>query len=266
MASNQYRYQLPPDTLVTYMGGNALTHAAQASIVPWLESGATAFANAYFGIGGPGAFNTSPSGTSVTIFTPANSGASGVAITTDYFGGSNVNMNGSPINTYEARAHQCTFFATSNSMPTTFSTSPRNVYPPFSPTTETQVGSYIELHQALTELHNLDDDDWKIQTPVYFASVQVAATLLEYDIPKPAVFTHGTKSVVFNWSGQDVDLYLTVSKNRLSVLVSSAEGIEYRTEFSADSGDDTNRFFAALGSVRFIAAPEAPVTATASDK
>jgi hypothetical protein len=122
----------------------------------------------------------------------------------------------------------------------------------------TQAGSYAELHQALAELHALDDDDdWKIQTPVYHASLQVAATLIDYAIPKPKVFTHGPKSVVFNWTGSTVDLYLTISKSRLSLLVSSAEGIDYRTEFSADSGEATNRFFSALRSTRLIAASEA---------
>jgi hypothetical protein len=121
----------------------------------------------------------------------------------------------------------------------------------------TQVETYVELHQALTELHYLNEDaDWKIQTQVYWASLQVAAALVQNDIPKPGVFTHGPKSVVFNWTGNDLDLYLTVSKGRLSVLVSSADGIEYRGELSADNGEATNRFFSALHSTQLLSPPE----------
>src|SRR5947209_18407694 len=91
------------------------------------------------------------------------------------------------------------------------------------PASESQVTSYAELNDALVDMHNLDDDgDWKIQTPVYSASVQVAAALMQYGIPRPGVFTHGPKSVVFNWSQDDINLYLTVSQRKLSILVSSA--------------------------------------------
>jgi hypothetical protein len=132
---------------------------------------------------------------------------------------------------------------------------------------EIKTTSYSELHQALTELHGLsDNDDWKIETPVYCASLQVAASLIEHNVPTPGVFTHGSKSVVFNWSGADVDLYLTVSKTRLSVLVSSPHGIELRTEISGASGDDTSRFFSALSSSRLLGPPEVSVASNANNK
>jgi hypothetical protein len=123
---------------------------------------------------------------------------------------------------------------------------------------ELQAASYMELSEALTELYSLDDDcnDWKIQPPVYNASLQVAAALMENDVPKPGVFIHGRRSVVFNWTIAGINLYLTISKSKLSVLLSSPEGIEMRTEFVGGSGEDTNRFFSALGSAHLISPPE----------
>jgi hypothetical protein len=120
-------------------------------------------------------------------------------------------------------------------------------------TPEPVAANYIELNQALEQLHTLDsDDEWKIQAPVYNASVQVAAALMEKNIPRPGVFTHGPKSVVFNWSNADINLYLTVSKSKLSVLASSQNGIELRTELARDNGEETNRFFSALSSARLV--------------
>jgi hypothetical protein len=111
--------------------------------------------------------------------------------------------------------------------------------------------TYAELQEALTELHSLDDgEDWKIQTPVYNSSIQVAAALFVNGIPAPEVFSHGSKSVVFNWPGKDVSLYLTVTKNRLAILISSIKGIEYRAEIVADNASEADRFFTALRTAR----------------
>src|SRR6266567_3812547 len=81
---------------------------------------------------------------------------------------------------------------------------------------EIQAAEYAELEQALSDLRGLDDDEqWKIDDTVYSASVQVAAVLMQNSVPTPSVFTHGSKSVVFNWSAEGNNLYLTVSPSRL---------------------------------------------------
>lgn len=116
---------------------------------------------------------------------------------------------------------------------------------------------YLQLSEALNQLHGLEeDDDWKINSQVYAASIQVAATLMEYDIPRPGVFTHGPNSVVFNWSQEQKNLYLTISKNQLSVLVSSSEGIELQTNVSTIEDATGERFISALRSVPLLSPPQ----------
>jgi hypothetical protein len=240
MASSPSRYQSAIDALTVYSGGNVLTTMPQPNnVMLWLGGGGTTVTAAY-------------SGGSTTLAPYINSGTAAFGM---YTGEALININRTATINTNSPASNCVVFATNGNMVYGFTTLP-----------EPQAGPYLELHEALTQLHSLDDDDWKIETSVYSASLQVAAVLLENDIPKPDVFTHGSKSVVFNWSGKDVNLYLTVSGSRLSVLVSSTEGIEYRTEFSADSGADTNRFFSALGSMRFLAPPETSVAASAANK
>ena len=241
MASNPTRYQFSIDALTVYTGGNALMTMVQPNNVLMLGGGGTTLSAAYSGGG-------------TTVAPYINSGTTTFG---NYSTETIININRATTINTNASTSTYVVFTTNGNMAYGFTS-----------LSEPKAGSYTELHQALTELHNLDDDDdWKIQTPVYSASLQVAAALLENDIPKPGVFTHGSKSVVFNWSGKEVDLYLTVSKSRLSVLVSSTEGIEYRTEFSADSGEDTNRFFSALGTMRLLAPPENSVAPTvASNK
>src|SRR5262249_55317411 len=116
--------------------------------------------------------------------------------------------------------------------------------------------SYSHVTQVLSELHESADVDWKIETPVYDASVRVAAMLMEINIPEPAVMTHGPKSVVFNWSRGDTNVYLTVSKTKLYVMASSSEGIQIRRELTDSVGDNTNRFLYALGYAGFLSPPE----------
>ena len=124
--------------------------------------------------------------------------------------------------------------------------------------------SYREVSQALAQMHSLDDDDeWKIQTPVYNASIRVAALLIENNIPQPGVLTHGPKSVVFNWSRDDTNLYLTISKSKLFVLASTSKGIGIRTELTKVLGENTDLFFSALSSARLLSPPQ---PAPASDK
>jgi hypothetical protein len=94
-------------------------------------------------------------------------------------------------------------------------------------------GDYQDLGNALLDMKSLDEgDELQIEEPVYRAACYVAAELRAYSFPPPSVFTHGPKSVVFNWSGEeDNNLYLTVSSDRISALLTSAERIERRIEY-----------------------------------
>lgn len=106
---------------------------------------------------------------------------------------------------------------------------------------------YQELGQALSEMTELEEgDDWKVEQAVYQTACHVAAELMAYSFPPPHVFTHGPKSVVFNWSDQANNLYLTVSADRMSVLVSSPERIKRRIEFSGRDFLDPIKVFPAI--------------------
>ena len=93
---------------------------------------------------------------------------------------------------------------------------------------------YGDLADALSEMIAIEEDDeWRIDAGVYNAASFVAAQLMRLSVPAPSVFNHGPKSVVFNWSRQDNSLYVTVSADRISVLISAPERITKRVEFSA---------------------------------
>lgn len=88
---------------------------------------------------------------------------------------------------------------------------------------------YQELGEALGEMTHLKEgDEWKIDTVVYQVACQVAGELLANSFPAPRVLNHGQKSVVFNWSNGSNNLYLTVSSDHISALVSSPERIKRR--------------------------------------
>ncbi len=92
---------------------------------------------------------------------------------------------------------------------------------------------YQELGEALEEMTQLDEgDEWKVDVVVYQVACQVAAELLANSFPAPRIFNHGPKSVVFNWSRGNDNLYLTISSDYISALVSSPERIKRRIEFS----------------------------------
>jgi hypothetical protein len=91
---------------------------------------------------------------------------------------------------------------------------------------------YRELGEALNQLRDLaDQDEWKIDGPVYYAASFVAAELMDRGFPVPRVFNHGPHSVVFNWAHGSDNLYLTVSADRMSALISSPERIKRRIEY-----------------------------------
>lgn len=90
---------------------------------------------------------------------------------------------------------------------------------------------YQELGEALKQMTAIDHlDDWQIESDVYYAACSIAAELLASSFPAPRVFTHGPKSVVFNWSDNCDDLYLTISADRVSALISSPDRIKRRVD------------------------------------
>lgn len=93
---------------------------------------------------------------------------------------------------------------------------------------------YLELGKALSEMVELKDDEWGIDEPVYATACSIAAELMAATYPAPRIFNHGPKSVVFNWLSETNNLYLTISSNRISALLSSRERIERRIDYSAN--------------------------------
>jgi hypothetical protein len=115
-----------------------------------------------------------------------------------------------------------------------------------SPDTKT----YDEVEGALIELRNLEDEEhWKIEDVVFGTALQLAAVLTQGGFPAPSVFSHGSKSVVFNWCEADDNLYLTVTASKLFVLASSSEGISLRAEWGG-AIEDAEPFLYALSSTR----------------
>jgi len=107
---------------------------------------------------------------------------------------------------------------------------------------------YQELGAALGEMTKLEEgDEWKIDPPVYNAACYVAAGLMVHSFPAPRIFNHGTKSVVFNWSYGADNMYLTISADHISALISSPERIKRRVEYSLNELTDPST---ALQSVR----------------
>jgi len=106
---------------------------------------------------------------------------------------------------------------------------------------------YRELGTALSEMSELSDtDDWRLDVPVFVAACFTASWLLQQGYPAPRVFTHGPKSAVFNWTNGYDNLYLTVSSDRLSALVSQPERITFREDFDMRNSSDLDLPFLAL--------------------
>lgn len=92
---------------------------------------------------------------------------------------------------------------------------------------------YWELGEALADMTDLDEDDeWKIDADVQQVAWQISESLVANWFPTPRIFNHGPKSVVFNWMKDNVNLYLTISTDYVSALLSSPKGINRRIDFS----------------------------------
>ena len=92
---------------------------------------------------------------------------------------------------------------------------------------------YKELGESLSEMTKLNEgDEWIIDKPVYQFACHIAFELMLYSYPAPQIFTHGPKSVVFDWSQGANSLYLTISADKISALISTPERIKRRVDYS----------------------------------
>jgi hypothetical protein len=107
---------------------------------------------------------------------------------------------------------------------------------------------YQDLGEALEQMTELDDSQDKIEPPVFGAACFVAAGLMVGSYPAPRVFNHGPKSIVFNWAHEKSNLYLTISADKVSALVSSPERIQKRIDFSGTGVLDPAQMLAAIHS------------------
>jgi hypothetical protein len=95
--------------------------------------------------------------------------------------------------------------------------------------------SYHDLGVALDEMSSADaDDNWRIEPSVYHASCNFAAWLMARSVSAPQVFSHGSESVVFNWTNGRSNSYLTISAEGVSTLRSTPERIEFRRDYRGD--------------------------------
>jgi hypothetical protein len=116
---------------------------------------------------------------------------------------------------------------------------------------------YQELGEALGQMTELDEEsEWRIDPAVCATACFIATGLMINSYPAPRIFAHGPESVVFNWSGGADDLYLTISANKVSALISSPERIKRRVEFAAVDVLDPGVLFPSIQS----ADPERSIT------
>ncbi len=100
------------------------------------------------------------------------------------------------------------------------------------------------MGEALNELTELPEEgDWGIDQAVYAAATHIATELVSYGLPAPKIFNHGSRSVVFNWTMESVNVYLTISADWISALISTPDRIQKRLEYpSARIGNPTAAF------------------------
>jgi len=115
--------------------------------------------------------------------------------------------------------------------------------------TELSAG-YQELGQALVEMGEATEEDWAIDAPVFNVANYIAGALMNSAYPAPKVFSHGPKSVVFNWANERENAYLTISAECVSALVSSPERIKFRFDVSTIDLVDPSRLFPAMTSAQ----------------
>jgi hypothetical protein len=125
-------------------------------------------------------------------------------------------------------------------MMTTPSTMPSN------PSAELE-RDYEALGDVLGTMSELEsDDEWWVEAGVLTLAQCVAAKLKANAYPAPEILTHGPKSVVYNWTYDDNNVYLTISTERLSALVSSHERIERRIDMPMKAALNTELLLPSL--------------------
>lgn len=110
---------------------------------------------------------------------------------------------------------------------------------------------YEELGEALNELGEMDDDEWHVDPDVYHVACYAASSLMDNGFPAPQVFTHGPKSVVFNWLAGSRNLYLTLSRSVISALISTPKSVEHRLQFTVAQLESQETIFPLIEQVCF---------------
>jgi len=93
---------------------------------------------------------------------------------------------------------------------------------------------------------------WRIEDAVFVASAQVLQELSNLHLPHPQLSCHGPESVVFSWSGDHRNLYLTVTDCGIGVVLSSKEKIVARGVLPHPNLEPTASVFAALPSTPLL--------------
>lgn len=100
---------------------------------------------------------------------------------------------------------------------------------------EIETISYKELEKDLDDLYKDNEEVINLNDPVYKMAVKVIGLLKEKNCPVPLIFVHGyleyPKSVVFDWKIEDLNLYITISSESISTLISTPKSILNRTSF-----------------------------------
>lgn len=106
---------------------------------------------------------------------------------------------------------------------------------------------FLEVGETLSEMVELDEEDeWKIEEQVYTIACRIAAELMYSPYPAPRIFNHGPKSVVFNWTRETKNLYLTIGSSRISAMLSTPERIENRINISIDHLQNPSLFLSSI--------------------
>jgi hypothetical protein len=127
---------------------------------------------------------------------------------------------------------------------------------------------YQELGEALSEMLALEEgDEWKIDASVFAAASYVAAMLRDnYAIAAPRIFNNGPEAVVFNWSDEiNNNLYLTISSDAVSALISTPQRIAKRTDFALTELSHLVLRQIPFFSRPYLMLPAMPVVSTSTD-
>jgi hypothetical protein len=125
---------------------------------------------------------------------------------------------------------------------------------------------YQELGEALSEMTEFEEaDESKVDSSVYQAASYVAARLMSISCPAPRVFNHGPKSVVFNWSSETGNLYLTISADHISALISSPERIKRRLDYLVNELVDPSLVLSSIAAAYFKKPVKRLIAATLPD-